>query len=185
MATKALVLIDIQREYFPGGGLELVAPEPAAAAAATALAAARAQGLLVVHVRHENAGPEAPRFRAGSAGAEIHPAVAPFEGEKIVTKRKVDSFAGTGLEAFLRARGIEEIAVGGMMIHMCVDSFLRAATAMDFHCSLLVDATATRDLEWGGRVVVSPDVTAALCAAFSFFGVRILEAGAWARELQA
>jgi len=144
MKTKALVLIDIQNDYFPGGGLELVGPEAAAAAAARALSAARAAGLLVVHVRHENQDPRSTRFRPGSDGAGIRDAVAPLPGELVITKRRVDSFAGTGLEAALRAAGVEEIAVAGMMTHMCVDAFLRAATARDFGCSLLVAAQGAR-----------------------------------------
>jgi len=181
---QALVLIDIQREYFPGGGLELVGPEEAAKVAASALQFARGRGFARVHVRHQNADPSAPRFRAGSPGSEIHPAVAPLPGELVVTKSRVDSFVGTGLEAFLRAQGVEEICVAGMMVHMCVDSFLRAATAMDFGCSLLVDATATRALEWGGRRVSAADVTAAFCAAFSFFGVRVLGLGEWQKGME-
>lgn len=184
MPRIALVLIDIQNEYFPGGALELVGAEEAASRARAALEAARAAGIAVVHVRHENADPRASRFRAGSPGAEIRAAVAPLPGELVVAKRKVDSFAGTALEAFLREEGIEEMAVCGMMTHMCVDAFLRAANARDYPCSLITDATATRDLEWGGRTVAAADVKAALYAAFAFFGTRMLEAESWIRGLR-
>jgi nicotinamidase-related amidase len=184
MKKTAFVLIDIQNEYFPGGGLELVGADAAADRARAALDAARAAGLAVIHVRHENAGPEAPRFRAGHSGSEIRAAVAPAPGELVVTKHVVDSFAGTGLEAYLREGRIEEIAVCGMMTHMCVDAFLRAATARDYPCALIADATATRDLEWGGRKVAAADVKAAFYAAFAFFGVRIADAKDWAGSLK-
>ncbi len=183
MPEKALVLIDIQNEYFAGGGLPLVGPEEAARAARVALDAARQAGILVVHVRHENADPAAPRFRAGSRGAEIRELLAPLPGEAVITKRRVDSFAGTGLEALLRERGVREIAVAGMMTHMCVDAFLRSATALGFPCSLLTDATATRELEWGGKKVSAEDVKAAFYAAFAFFGARMPTAADWARGL--
>jgi nicotinamidase-related amidase len=183
MPKKALVLIDIQNEYFPGGGLELVGPEAAAAAARTALEAARAAGILVVHVMHENLDPEAMRFRAGAARAEINATVAPLPGETVIKKHKVDSFEGTSLDGLLRRAGIEEIAVAGMMIHMCVDAFLRAADARDYRCSLLVDAAATRDLEWGGRSLSASDAKTAFYAAFAFFGVRMLETAEWAKSL--
>jgi nicotinamidase-related amidase len=181
--NKALVLIDIQNEYFPGGKLELVEPEAAAARARAALEAARAAGVEVIHVRHENPDPAAARFRAGTQAVAIHTSVSPLPGELVVVKSKVDSFAGTGLEAFLREKGIGEIAVCGMMTHMCVDAFLRAATARDYPCVLLVDATATRDLEWGGRKVAAADVTAAFYAAFAFFGARLVGAADWAASL--
>jgi nicotinamidase-related amidase len=187
MKKTALVLIDIQNEYFPGGGLELVAPDAALLSARLALeaarAAGRAAGLSVIHVRHENTEAQATRFRAGGPGSAIHAAVAPFAGELVVTKHKVDSFAGTGLEDYLREEGIEELAVCGMMTHMCVDAFLRAATARDYPCALIEDATATRDLEWGGRKVAAADVKAAFYAAFAFFGARLIDAEAWAAAL--
>jgi hypothetical protein len=66
---------------------------------------------------------------------------------------------------------------------MCVDAFLRAASARGFPCSLLVDATATRELEWAGRRVGAADVKAAFYAAFSFFGTRMLESRAWTESL--
>jgi nicotinamidase-related amidase len=178
--NKALVLIDIQNEYFPGGKLELARPDAAAARARAALDVARERGLEVIHVRHENPDPAAARFRSGTPGVEIHSSVAPLAGELVVVKNKVDSFAGTGLEARLREKGIGELAVCGMMTHMCVDAFLRAATARDYPCVLLSDATATRDLEWGGRKVAAADVKAAFYAAFAFFGARLVGAGDWA-----
>jgi nicotinamidase-related amidase len=183
MKKTALVLIDIQNEYFPGGALELVAPEAAARRARLALEAARAAGLRVIHVRHENMDPQATRFRADGPGSAIRAEVAPSAGELVVTKHKVDSFAGTGLEDYLREEGIEELAVCGMMTHMCVDAFLRAATARDYPCALIEDATATRDLEWGGRKVAAADVKAAFYAAFAFFGVRLVDADIWAASV--
>jgi nicotinamidase-related amidase len=188
MEKKALVLIDTQNEYFPGGGLELVAQEEAALAVRSALEAARKAGILVVHVRHENLDPAAKRFRAGSSGAQIHSSLAPLESEAVVTKHRVDSFAQTGLEDILRRAGLVpgkgcEIAVCGSMIHMCVDAFLRAATARDYSCALLADACATRDLEWGGRSVAAADVKAAFYSAFAFFGARMTSAQEWAKVL--
>jgi nicotinamidase-related amidase len=53
MPKRALVLIDIQNDYFPGGKWTLSGIESAADNAARVLAAARAAGDRVVHVRHE------------------------------------------------------------------------------------------------------------------------------------
>jgi nicotinamidase-related amidase len=183
MKSAALILIDIQNEYFPGGRLELVEPEAAASRARVALDAARSSGVAVVHVRHENPDPAAARFRAGDRLSEIRASLAPAPGELVVTKSRVDSFAGTGLEDYLRGRSIDELVVCGMMTHMCVDAFLRAATARDYPCTLLADATATRDLEWGGGKVAAADVKTAFCAAFAFFGTRLVEADDWAASL--
>src|SRR5215831_19066999 len=73
MSKRAVLLIDVQNDYFPGGKWTLVGIESAADNAAKLLAAARAIGDLVVHVRHEFPSADAPFFAPGSAGARVHP----------------------------------------------------------------------------------------------------------------
>ena len=88
MPKRALVLIDIQNDYFPGGKWALTGIEPAADNAARVLAAARAAGDLVVHVRHEFATADAPFFAPGSDGAKIHPKVRAGDGEPTALLQK-------------------------------------------------------------------------------------------------
>jgi nicotinamidase-related amidase len=71
MPMRALVLIDLQNDYFPGGRWPLAGIESAADNAAKVLAAARAAGDLVVHVRHEFPSADAPFTAASVALAEI------------------------------------------------------------------------------------------------------------------
>ena len=107
MPKRALVLIDIQNDYFPGGKWTLRGIEPAADNAARVLDAARAVGDLVVHVRHEFPTADAPFFAPGSVGAKIHPKVRNLEGEPVVLKHHVNSFRETDLEAILDRHGVE------------------------------------------------------------------------------
>lgn len=113
MTRRALLLIDIQNDYFPEGRYPLVGIEAAAENAARLLAAARAAGETVVHVRHEFAMPDAPFFSPGTEGAQIHPSVAPLEGETVVLKHQVNAFRDTDLKAVLDAAGVEELTVAG------------------------------------------------------------------------
>src|SRR5947209_11900323 len=101
MPKRALMLIDIQNDYFPGGKWPLSGVESAADKAAKLLAAARAAGDLVVHVRHEFPTPDAPFFAPGSEGAKIHPKVKSLDGETVVLKHHVNSFRETDLKAVL------------------------------------------------------------------------------------
>lgn len=183
MKKQALVVIDVQNEYFPGGKLELEGVEAAGEAVARALTAARKAGVPIFHIRHENSDPGAARFAAASTGSEIAPCAAPLPGESVTTKRIVDSFAGTDLEEALAESGAEELVAAGMMTHMCVDAFLRAAGARGYSCVLLGDACATRELEWGGRKVAAVEVKTAFFAAFTFAGVRITGTDEWAASL--
>src|SRR6187431_817109 len=113
MPKRALVLIDIQNDYFPGGKWTLSGIEAAADNAARVLAAARAAGDLVVHVRHEFPSTEAPFFLPGSEGARIHPKVREQAGERVVLKHHVNSFRETDLKQILDDHGIKDVVICG------------------------------------------------------------------------
>jgi len=74
MSKRAIVVVDIQNEYFPSGKLPLVGIADAAANAARVIEAARAKGDEIIYVRHETAGPNAPVFTPDSSGVEINSA---------------------------------------------------------------------------------------------------------------
>lgn len=168
MPKRALLLIDIQNDYFPGGKWTLDGIEAAADNAARLLAAARAAGDLVVHVRHEFASAEAPFFTPGSVGAQIHPKAINVAGEPVVLKHHVNSFRETDLKAILDRYAIEEVVICGAMSHMCVDAGTRAANDLGFRCVVVHDACATRAQEFQGAVVSAEQVHAAFMAALRF-----------------
>lgn len=168
MSKRALVLIDVQNDYFPEGKWELEGMEGAADNAARLLAAARAAGDLVVFVRHEFPSPDAPFFAPGTPGAEIHGKVVPAEGEPLVLKHHVNAFRETELRKILDERGIEEVVICGAMSHMCIDAGVRAASDLGYRCTVVHDACATRDQEFSGKVVPAADVHAAYMAALGF-----------------
>lgn len=176
MAKRALVLIDIQNDYFPGGRWALSGMEGAADNAARVLAAVRAAGDLVVHVRHEFPTPDAPFFAPGSVGAEIHPKVRALEGEPCVLKHHVNSFRETDLQAILGLHGVEEVVICGAMSHMCVDAGTRAASDLGYKCVVVHDACATRDQEFEGVTVPAAEVHAAFMAALRFGYARLVSA---------
>src|SRR5262245_24932288 len=168
MPKRALVLIDIQNDYFLGGKWTLSGIESAADNAARVLAAARAAGDLVVHVRHEFPTADAPFFAPGSEGAKTHPKVESRQGEPVVLKHHVNSFRETDLEAILDRHGVEEVVICGAMSHMCVDAGARAASDLGYPCIVLHDACATRDQEFEGVVVPAAQVHAAFMAGLNF-----------------
>src|SRR5262247_1850616 len=125
MSDTALLIIDIQNDYFPGGAMELEGSEAAGVKAGTALKNFREKKLPVIHVRHLSVRPGATFFLPGTRGAEIHAAVKPLGGETIIEKNFPNSFRGTALEQHLRDSGIKNLVVAGMMTHMCVDASVR------------------------------------------------------------
>jgi nicotinamidase-related amidase len=163
--TRALLIIDIQRDYFPGGAHPLAEPEAAAANAGRVLAAFRAAGEPVVHVQHVWDAPDAAYLRPGTAGFEIHDAVKPEGAEPVVRKSAPNGFVGTGLEEELRGRGVDALVVAGMMSSMCVDATVRAAVDLGFEAAVVHDACAAPDLDYGGETIPGRTVHAAFMAA--------------------
>jgi nicotinamidase-related amidase len=174
MPKRALILIDVQNDYFPGGKWPLSGIEAAAGNAAALLAAARAAGDLVVHVRHEFAGADAPFFLPGSEGAKIHPQVSSREGEPVVLKHHVNAFRETDLKAILDRHGVEEVVICGAMSHMCVDAGVRAANDLGYRCVVVHDACATRDQQFESKIVSAADVHAAFMAALGFAYAKLM-----------
>jgi nicotinamidase-related amidase len=176
MNKRALVIIDIQNDYFPGGRMPLVGPEAATAHAADLLAAFRAGGEPVFHVQHIATRPGATFFLPDTDGAHIHSAVAPREGEPVIVKHYPNAFRGTALAEHLRAAGIGHLLFAGMMTQMCIDTSVRAASDLGFACSLAADACATRDLAWAGQTVPAAQVHAAFLAALNGAFARVASA---------
>jgi len=163
--TTALLIIDIQNDYFPGGRMELVGAAEAGARAAEALAHFRALRLPVIHIQHISTRPGATFFLPGTDGAAIHRCVAPVGGETVLEKHFPNSFRDTALLDHLRALGVERLAIAGMMTSMCVDATARAAFDLGFRNVLLHDAMATRDLVFQGSTVPAAQVHGAFLAA--------------------
>ncbi|MEJ5223886.1 MAG: cysteine hydrolase family protein [Anaerolineales bacterium] len=166
----ALLLIDIQNDYFPGGKMELEGAEQAARRAAALLQCFREHGGHHVHIQHESIRPGATFFLRGTPGIAIHDSVAHFEGEPLVVKHYPNSFRETNLLQMLRDWGIERVVICGMMTHMCVDATVRAAADFGFQVVVAADACATRALTYGETTVPAAHVQAALLAAFKSYG---------------
>ncbi|RIA47159.1 nicotinamidase-related amidase [Hephaestia caeni] len=177
MSKRAILVVDLQNEYWPTGKFPLVGIDAAAANAARVIAHARAQGDLVVHIRHEM--PGGPIFVPGTEGAEINAAVLPQDGEPVITKNFPNSFRDTGLDALLKQQGVTETVVIGAMSHMCVDATTRAANDLGYSTVTIHDACATRDLEFDGVTTPAAQVHAALMAALAFLYGEVISTDAF------
>lgn len=143
----ALLIIDIQEFYYPGGKLPLVNSEAAGKNAAKLLAAFRKRAYPVIHVRHN--------FEPGGS---IHEDVKPLDAEKVISKDFANSFRGTDLLEYLNKNNIKALIICGMQTHMCVEAATRAAADYGFKCTVIEDACATRDLKYEDHVIKAADV---------------------------
>lgn len=147
----AVLVIDFQNEYFPGG--RMVIPDGGSALENTRrlIKAADAKGIRVIHVQHVlPAG--APLFAEGGKTVQFHPDMQPRTGETVVQKDNVSVFAGASaavMDKTLKEAGIDTLIVTGLMTHACVSGAARDAAAAPRGYRVIVssDATATRDLQ--------------------------------------
>ena len=165
----ALILIDIQNDYFEGGNMELVNPERAADHAKLILESFRHNGLPIIHIQHIATSPTATFFLPDTPGADIHDKVLPLPTEKTIVKHFPNSFRDTELLHHLKINKIESLVICGMMTHMCIDATTRAAKDYGFNCLLIGDACATRDLEINNETVNAKDVQNSFLAALNSF----------------
>jgi nicotinamidase-related amidase len=165
--TTTLLIVDIQKEYFPGGKNELVGPIQAAENACRLLERFRRASLPVVFIQHVHVRPGKASFLPGTPGVEIHPLIRPLEVETVIQKHYPNSFRDTPLLEHLRELGTRQLVVAGMMTHMCVDATVRAAVDLGFDCRVAADACATKDLSFGGQLVPAAHVHAAFLAALN------------------
>jgi nicotinamidase-related amidase len=172
----ALLLIDIQNDYFENGANTLEGSEKASENARLVLEKFRSKGRPVIHVQHLATRPTATFFLPNTPGAEIHPNVKPLPDEKLIVKHFPNSFRETGLDDYLKANQIGDLVICGMMTHMCVDATTRAAKDLGYTCTLIGDACATKELELNGQTVKATDVHNAFLAALNYFYGSVVSA---------
>jgi nicotinamidase-related amidase len=146
-AKTALIIIDVQEFYFPGGAVPLENPETASLNCKKLLQKFREINQMIIHVGHN--------VRSGGA---FHADVKPLDGEKVVMKDEVSAFNGTDLTAYLQENEVTKLVICGMQTHMCVEGAVRAAYDLDFEVVLVGDACATRTLKFGDDAVAGADV---------------------------
>jgi nicotinamidase-related amidase len=159
----ALLIIDEQEFYFPGGQLPLVDPEAASEKTTMVLKLFRDQKLPVIHIQH-------------AGGSPIHNNVLPIPGERVITKEEANGFNGTDLLDYLKFLEVSRLIICGMQTHMCVEATTRAAYDFGFKCIVVQDACATRDLKWSDRTVSAADVQASTLASLSRIYAQIVNA---------
>lgn len=168
MSERAIIVVDIQNEYFPSGKLPLEGIEQATQNAAKVIADARSKDDLVIFIRHEFPDPEAPIFTPGSDGVEINEAVKPGANEPVVLKHAPNAFLGTDLKQRLDSNGVKDAVIIGAMSHVCIDATARAASDYGYNTTVIHDACATQDVEFEGKTAPANHVHAGIMAALAF-----------------
>lgn len=142
----ALLLVDIQNDYFPNGKMELRNADEASEYAKRILQHFRETNQPIFHIQHVSIQENATFFLPNTEGVHIHEKVRPFQQETVILKHFPNSFRETPLLKELQNLQIEQVVICGMMTHMCIDATVRAAFDFGFTCTVVHDACATKDL---------------------------------------
>lgn len=134
----------------------------------------RNKGDMVVHIHHEIPSDEAPFFRPGSTGAEIHSSVAVNEDEKALLKHRPNSFHDTTLRNDLEEKGITDVIICGAMSQMCIDATTRAAVDFGYVATVIEDACGAKEQIFNGQEVPAPLVHAAFMAPLAMTYARVI-----------
>lgn len=143
---RALIVIDLQNDYFADGKFPLWRAEETLGKVESAIAGGRAQGVPIIVIQHiADAGKGlAPFFNAGTPGVEVHPRILAAAPEAIrVTKSFADSFLNTSLEEALVRLGVDELLICGMMTQNCVTHTAISRSAEKYKITVLGDCCTT------------------------------------------
>lgn len=170
----ALLIIDVQNDYFPNGKMELKDTRPVSLKIKELLELCRNKSVPVIHVQHISVKPGSTFFLPGTFGAEIHDNVRPLKNEKIIIKNYPNSFRNTELQAHLMENHISKLIITGMMTHMCIDTSVRAAFDLGYECIVAGDCCTTRDLSLNGQTVPAENVQDSFLAALNGVFSKVL-----------
>src|SRR5262249_32882264 len=119
MAKRALIVIDVQNEYFDGA-LPISDPpnEESLENIGRAMEAATDAGVPVIVVRHGTDDPSEGIFLKGSHAWELHPEIERRPRDFLIDKTLPGSFTDTELGSVLEEAGVDTVAITGYMTHM-------------------------------------------------------------------
>lgn len=182
--NTALIMVDVQNDYFKDGKNELVNTEQAIAHIKQALSLFRDKGLPIFYVQHISLQKNATFFLPNSDGIRIHEEIFPHPDEKVVVKHTPDSFFQTELQKYLELKNIKRLVICGMMSHMCIDTTVRTAKRLGYEVILLSEACTTKDLEWNDTVIPAETVHKTFMASLQGAFAKVLDTKTFFDDMQ-
>lgn len=170
----ALLMVDIQNDYFPGGNNELIGSSEASIKAKKLLEAFREKQLPVIHIQHISTRSGATYFVQNTPGVRFNENVMPLPDEIVIIKHFPNSFRNTELLDVLKKAGVGRLVICGMMTHMCIDSTTRAAFDLGFDCIIAQDACATKDISFDDRIIAAELVHRAFLGALNGMFAKVV-----------
>ncbi|MFK7820623.1 MAG: cysteine hydrolase family protein [Planctomycetaceae bacterium] len=180
--TRALLVIDVQNEYFTGA-LPITHPVGHLDSITRVMDVAKEHAVPTVVVRHHMADEAAPLFRHGSHEWQLHEEVENRQHHKLIDKQLPGSFTNTDLEAWLKENGIDTVTISGYMTHMCCDTTARQAAHRGLKVEFLSDATGTLPLDNEAGSVTAEELQRAILCSQQMLISEVLPSEQWFERL--
>jgi nicotinamidase-related amidase len=180
--NEALLVIDVQNEYFTGK-LPVTWPPKSLENILTAMDYAHVSHVPVVVIQHTNLAPESKTFRKGTDAWELHDEVKRRHADLIMEKTLPGSFTGTGLESWLQERKISTLTIAGYMTHMCCDTTARQAFHRKYAVNFLNDATGTLSITNSAGTISDVDLHRAILVTQQSRFSRVLPTAEWVMDI--
>jgi len=182
LMKRALLVIDVQNEYFTGI-LPITHPAGHLEKILAAMDAAAEQKVPIIIVQHYFSDPDKPFFQKGTEGWELHPEIKSRKCDLLIEKSLPGSFTGTKLEEWLREHSIDTITIAGYMTHMCCDTTARQAVHSGFSVEFLSDATGSLALSNEAGEVTAEELHRSILCAQQMMLSEVLDVSTWTGRL--
>jgi nicotinamidase-related amidase len=179
---RALLVIDVQYEYFTGK-LPVSYPPGSFENILKAIDEANVHGVAVVVIQHTAPQPNSATFRKGSHEWELHSEVASRPRATLIEKNLPGSFTGTTLEEWLTEHGVDTLTISGYMTQMCCDTTARQAMHMGLNVEFLSDATGTLSIKNGAGAVTDEELHRAILVTQAMRFSKVLTTTEWLASL--
>ncbi len=179
---RALLVIDVQQEYFDGA-LPVSYPPKHLDNIVSVMDAAKSANIATAVVQHHQADPQSPIFRLNSEAWKLHPEIAKRPHDILIDKQLPGAFTGTNLEEWLQINNVETVVIAGYMTHMCCDTTARQAFHRGYKVEFLNDATGTLDVENKAGNVKAQQMHDSILVAQQMFISDVIPCSEWYARL--
>ncbi|MFW3589445.1 cysteine hydrolase family protein [Vagococcus fluvialis] len=166
---KALLIIDVQNDYFKHGKMELHLPEEALMKINKLEDYFIEKKQPIIYVQHIKEQGSTDFFERGTKGVLLHEKLKINSSSIIIEKQFPNSFFKTNLKEVLETLDIQQVIITGMMTHMCIDSTTRASKEYGYDPILISDATATKSLTFKNHEINAENVQLSFLSALTNF----------------
>lgn len=180
--SRALIVIDVQKEYFEGA-LPIRHPVGHLGAILEVMDAAQKQKIPTVVIRHHQPDPASPIFCKGSDMWQLHAEVESRPRDVLIDKQLPGSFTHTPLDDFLKQRGIDTVCIAGYMTQMCCDTTARQAFHRGYKVEFLRDATGTLDVQNQAGSVTAEQLHESILVAQQMFISEVIDKNTWLQRI--